>query len=270
MDNIKEESGIYCIKNTLTNKMYIGQSLNLRKRISDHFRKLPKGTDECTYLQKSYLKYGAEKFEYFILEYCLSSDLNKKEEYYISKYNTKAPNGYNLTNGGDGTVGYKWSDEQIAKKSGENHPLFGIGHSEEAKKKMKENHADFSKENHPFWGKKHSEEAKKKMSEARTGKYSGKNSPLYGKPKSKEQREKIRLSKIGSKSKNATSLFYGVRKVIRGKNKNIFWRSQLRVSGKMIHIGNFKLEEDAARAYNKFVIDNNLPNPLNLFQEEGG
>jgi hypothetical protein len=29
------------------------------------------------------------------------------EKYYIKKYNTKAPNGYNLTDGGDGIFGCK-------------------------------------------------------------------------------------------------------------------------------------------------------------------
>lgn len=270
MEIVQEKSGIYCIKNILSNKMYIGQSLNVKKRIKDHFRKLPKGTDECSCLQRAYSKYGNDIFEVFILEYCSSSDLNEKEKYYINKYNTKIPNGYNLTNGGNGLSGYKWSEESIFKKSGKNHPLFGVGHSEETKKKMRENHADFSKENHPLWGKKHKKETKEKISKSRIGRFSGKNSPFYGVPKSESHKLKLSISRTGFKSKDATSSFHGVRKVVRGKNKKVYWRAQLRVSGKTTHIGNYSTEEDAARAYDKYVIDKNLSNPLNFSKGRGG
>ena len=59
---------------------------------------------------------------------------------------------------------------QIAKKrfgKPENCPMFGKHHSDETRKKISENHADFSGENHPMYGKHHSEETRQKMSEAK-------------------------------------------------------------------------------------------------------
>lgn len=35
---VKLNSGVYCIKNILNNKKYIGQSNNLKRRIAEHFR----------------------------------------------------------------------------------------------------------------------------------------------------------------------------------------------------------------------------------------
>lgn len=49
------------------------------------------------------MKYGIENFNFKILEECSKSELNDKERYYIQKYNTLAPNGYNLQKGGTPT-----------------------------------------------------------------------------------------------------------------------------------------------------------------------
>ena len=42
--------------------------------------------------------------------------------------------------------------------------------SEETKRKISENHADFSGKNHPLYGKHHSEETRKKISKSNKGK----------------------------------------------------------------------------------------------------
>lgn len=47
-------------------------------------------------------KYGIENFVIEQLEVCDNSLLNEREKYYIQKYDTLAPLGYNLTRGGDG------------------------------------------------------------------------------------------------------------------------------------------------------------------------
>ena len=49
---------------------------------------------------------------------------------------------------------------------GENNHNFNKSFSEDTKRKMSENHADFSGENHPQWGKPKSEETRKKISES--------------------------------------------------------------------------------------------------------
>lgn len=49
-------------------------------------------------------------------------------------------------------------------KTGENHPRFGKHHSEETRRKMRENHADISGKNHPMYGKHLNEETRKKIS----------------------------------------------------------------------------------------------------------
>ncbi len=51
--------------------------------------------------------------------------------------------------------------------SGANHPLFGVGHSPEACKKIKDNHADCSGENNANFGNKYKVETKKRISDAK-------------------------------------------------------------------------------------------------------
>lgn len=48
-------------------------------------------------------KYGNDYFNVEILELCDESNLNSREEFWIQTLNTTAPNGYNLTKGGDYT-----------------------------------------------------------------------------------------------------------------------------------------------------------------------
>lgn len=58
-------------------------------------------------------KYGIDNFHIVVVEECPQTELNDKEKYYIKKYNTYVPNGYNATLGGDGVI--KYSYEQLVK-----------------------------------------------------------------------------------------------------------------------------------------------------------
>ena len=75
---------IYKIINVTNNSLYIGQT----KRNS------------CKYLNNALLKYGIENFKCELLITCPIDELDHLEVKFINEFNTKAPNGYNLTNGG--------------------------------------------------------------------------------------------------------------------------------------------------------------------------
>ena len=69
---------------------------------------------------------------------------------------------------------------------------------------------------------------------------------------------KIRFALLGRPKKiNSSSIFRGVSKTKNG------WDSRIKYKGELYLLGCFKLEIDAANAYNNFVIDNNFPHPLN-------
>lgn len=106
-NNLPEASGIYMIINLINNHKYIGQSLNIKKRIISHHQYDYNNPNNCCYDTKFYRAlrhYGLDNFAVVILELCDSNKLDEKEMYYIQKYNT-FKEGYNSTPGGQ-----QWSD----------------------------------------------------------------------------------------------------------------------------------------------------------------
>lgn len=84
--------GIYKITSP-TNKIYIGQSINIEKRFSD-YKKL-KNCKSQTILYRSFLKYGIEKHKLEIICECEIYELNEKERFYQDLYSAISKNGMN-------------------------------------------------------------------------------------------------------------------------------------------------------------------------------
>lgn len=83
------------------NQSYIGQTVN---SLAYRAVNLISGTGykKCTVFWKAIQKYGWNNFKATILEEVPLEELNQKEIYYISKFNTLVPNGYNVNIGGEG------------------------------------------------------------------------------------------------------------------------------------------------------------------------
>jgi group I intron endonuclease len=94
------KSGIYCIKNLINNKVYIGKSINIYERIRQHINLLNKESlDENRYLTNSWNKYGRDNFQYIVLEYLEKNEslLKERELYWMNYYDsTNRDKGYNL------------------------------------------------------------------------------------------------------------------------------------------------------------------------------
>jgi len=63
-------SGIYKITNNATQKCYVGQSVNINKRVREHFRLLKLGKHSNAKLQNAFNKHGAEAFTWDVEVYC--------------------------------------------------------------------------------------------------------------------------------------------------------------------------------------------------------
>lgn len=106
---LPRDSGIYCIKNTIDDKVYVGKSVNIRQRVSRHKSELSHGNHHNPHLQHAWDLYGADVFVAYALELCDKSDLEDKEIYHIQNLNA-TNHGYNLTDGGEGALGRVTSD----------------------------------------------------------------------------------------------------------------------------------------------------------------
>lgn len=144
--------------------VYIGiTGYEPKKRWSNGF-----GYKNNLYFWRAIQKYNWSNFLHEILfENLTQEEAGQKEIELIKKYKSNQIQfGYNLQSGG--TSGYVYTDE--------------------AKQKMKENHADFSGENHPLYGKHHSDDTKLILSQKAKKRYEENGSPLKGRKLTDEQK----------------------------------------------------------------------------------
>lgn len=105
MGTLVRRIGIYKIENKVNGKVYIGQSVNIRKRFIEHRYRAYDKKDEDTYslyLYTAIRKYGKENFAFSVVEECRPEELNDREKYWIAYYKSNLKEyGYNLSDGGD-------------------------------------------------------------------------------------------------------------------------------------------------------------------------
>ena len=156
------KSGIYKLKTSINNKIYIGSSSNLYKRLSFHFEKLRKNCHQNIKLQNHINKYGIDCLTFEIVELCDVTELEKREQYYLDFFNA-VKSGFNIALEVSSSRGIKQSDETIKKRS---NSLKGRKLSENHKNKISvANQGKVSSRK----GATLSMETKKKISEAHRG-----------------------------------------------------------------------------------------------------
>lgn len=89
--------GIYKITNKINGKCYIGQSNNCERRFKEH---QTKGSRSRIPVDVAIKKYGKDTFTYEIIEECSIEELNSREQYWITYYDS-IKNGYNCSEGGN-------------------------------------------------------------------------------------------------------------------------------------------------------------------------
>jgi len=171
---------VYLITNKINDKKYVGQHSgdDLQKywRRNVVWALHNQGQKRCLY--SAIRKYGPENFEIKPLVIVgTKQEMDYYERYLIVDFGTRAPNGYNLTDGGEGTPGHAVSEEgrrkMSVKSKGRVSKLKGIPKSKESNQKNSESHkgkvlSDKHRRNISLGriGSKHSEETKKKMAES--------------------------------------------------------------------------------------------------------
>lgn len=93
---------LYCITNLINNKVYIGQTIDVSKRWSDH-RKAFNNLNPTQIIHHAMIKYGIENFLFEVIASCNTQDnANELETLLVSQYDShiSAGKGYNATLGG--------------------------------------------------------------------------------------------------------------------------------------------------------------------------
>ena len=91
---------IYRVHCPLTQKSYIGQSIDFENRMKDHVNKALRGVIKTPFAS-ALKKYGPEAFDWEILSLCYNrEELNAREHYYIKQFRSLVgQNGYNINDG---------------------------------------------------------------------------------------------------------------------------------------------------------------------------
>ena len=135
---------IYSRTNLINGKKYIGQTTDILRRERD-WKKLNTSYSNKE-INEDRKTYGFENFKLEIIEICEDEEADEKERYYIEKYNTLFPNGYNKYSGGIRDFTFTANEETKKKIS---ITTKGTKKTEETKKKISEglrNHPDKSKQ----------------------------------------------------------------------------------------------------------------------------
>ena len=153
--NKNNPSYVYKITNLVNQKIYIGiTNQTPQYRFTQHINHADRGAN--THFARAIRKYGKKNFKLQELEYCKTyEDAQEFEKLYIEQYNSII-DGYNMSAGGGGSVGFKISEETKAK-------LRGRIISLETRKKI----SDSAKGNTKWVGLRHTDNTKKKQSEIR-------------------------------------------------------------------------------------------------------
>ena len=149
---------VYIITNTMNAKQYVGIAADLETRWRRH-----RNANEGQLIHKAIKKYGVDAFVFTHVADAFDAESAKMiERLLIVEHNTKMPHGYNMTDGGDGTMGMAKTEEHKQKlkesnkktyenkelrakigeaiskaKKGKPSPKKGIPHSEKHKAALK-------------------------------------------------------------------------------------------------------------------------------------
>ena len=128
-----------------TGKVYIGSSANMAHRCDTHIKRLTAHKHENSYLQNAWDKYGADAFEFVVVEIVAPALRIEREQYWLD---TIQPY--------DRCIGFNVSLSAAA-------PMAGRKHSEVTRNRLRETSSRY----------RHSEDTKRMMSERNKGKVFG-------------------------------------------------------------------------------------------------
>lgn len=127
---------IYKVTCTYTKKIYIGLTTrDIEQRKRDHLYEVYNTKRKTNYFHDAIRKYGIDNFTWEILGYCDTLDeLKQAEILCIDFFNSNNKlYGYNLTKGGAGILGVKWTEE---RRSAFSDKMTGRVISDETKEKI--------------------------------------------------------------------------------------------------------------------------------------
>lgn len=155
IDESNNKSGIYFIFNIVTRNLYVGSTVNFKKRMNRHILELRNSKHCNTHLQNAWNKYGMESFIFIVVEYTSIENLIEREQFWLEQFDFEKQL-YNICPTADSRLGRLQTQETKNKISEAAKTRL---QNEDARKRISEAHK----------GKKNSEDCRRKLSEANKG-----------------------------------------------------------------------------------------------------
>ena len=166
---------VYLITNQINSKKYVGVTKrNYLERYKEHLHSANSGSTSLIHCAMR--KYGTVNFQVSILESDVPDEVaGQREQHYIAELDTfyKNGHGYNMTLGGNGTVGYVFTDDDKRKISD---GLRGHVFPESRNRKIQL----------AMTGRQYKQEWRDALSASRIGRFTGEQNPFYGKHHSEQ------------------------------------------------------------------------------------
>lgn len=214
LNDNKSKAGIYCWTHLESGKKYVGSSVDLYRRFMQYYNiKYITRAAKSSLISKSLLKYGYSSFKLEILEYCDSSLVIEREQYYIDLLKPE----YNILQVAGSLFGYKHTPESLEKMR-----EIALNRSDETKAKLRE--AALGKTY------KHTEETKIKLRDA-----------VLGKKHSEETKAKLRVIQSSRVKHPVAGFKIEVKDVQTGQ---IFYYDSLRAAGKELNSNHVTLSSN--------------------------
>lgn len=194
-------SGVYCIRSTVSGRVYVGSAVDVRRRWSVHRWRLSQGTHHSVLLQRSWNKHGAGAFVFDVIEAVKDKSLLVGlEQHWIDKLKSCCPrSGFNIAPRAGSSLGRKHPPEVLAKMRA----------------------AQVGRKKAPF-----TDEHRAAIRASRLGNQWGK-----GIPKSADHRAKISSAKKGKKARPFTKKHRAnLGDAVRAARKRKFWSGRRIVS----------------------------------------
>ena len=141
--------GVYGIRHNASNRIYVGGSKNVRKRIYQHLRALKAKKHHSRHFQRAWNKHGQEAFTVFLLEEVPETKtLDEREQFWMDHFRSFT-NTFNSAPRAESTRDYKWTESQKNKIRGYRRGVWTVDTRKRVSEALKQSHAK-----NPEWRKK--------------------------------------------------------------------------------------------------------------------
>ena len=148
-------SGVYLIRNTITNDCYVGSSVDVKRRWANHKSPSKWKQRPNSLLYKAFQKYELSNFTFEILEECNKSQLFIREQYYINKLSPT----YNTNRAFQTEEEYKVKNSELTRQWYQAHKE----QHKELAKKWKQTHKEHYYNTNKQWRESHREQRNEYM-----------------------------------------------------------------------------------------------------------